>query len=425
MNGDIRPPRPGQLPTPVPEPSNEQDTVSSAAPAQPVSTPVPPSIEPAAPELLPTPAHMELLEAPKPKKPRRGRIILLTLVSLIVLALAAVGAAAWWYQQSLRPVNAADQSRVRVVIESGSTPSQIGQMLHEKGIIRQPLAFDIYTRLSKTRDRLQAGTYSLSPSESTSAVVGHLTSGKVDAMTITFYPGATLVDTTNTPESKKTDVTTVLKRAGYGDEEIQSALATHYEHPLFAGKPATASLEGYVYGETYTLPSGATVKEILEHTFDVFYEKIQAAGVIPELEKRGYTLYQGVTLASIVQREVSGRDANTASNDQRSVAQVFYNRLAADMPLGSDVTAYYGADQIGAERSVEVDTAYNTRKHPGLTPGPIATPGLGALIATAQPANNDYLFFLSGDDDVTYFGKTDAEHQANINAHCHVKCSIQ
>ena len=413
MNGDIRPPRGPELPAPRPQ---------HYLPA--VGTPDP------VPGELPTPIDPDAFQPPTlpddPKPPRRRRqLVFMIVTGAIILGMLMVAAAAVWYRTSLQAVDAGSKAHVRVTIEPGSATSQIADTLKEKRLIRSQLAFELYVRLSGARERLQAGSYSLSPSESTEQIISHLSSGKADTMTITFYPGATLRDATSTAESKKTDVTTVLKRAGYSDEEIAGALSAQYDHPLLAGKPATASLEGYIYGETYTFPSDATVKDILTHTFDVFYQKIQAAGVIPALEKRGLSLYQGITLASIVQREVSGSDANTPSDDQRKVAQVFYNRLAANMPLGSDVTAYYGADQIGAARSVEVDTPYNTRTHTGLTPGPIAAPGLGALIAMAQPLDNDYLFFLSGDDDVTYFAKTDAEHQANITAHCHVKCSIQ
>jgi UPF0755 protein len=121
---------------------------------------------------------------------------------------------------------------------------------------------------------------------------------------------------------------------------------------------------------------------------------------------------------------VSAVNTSVASEDQKQVAQVFYTRLEQNMPLGSDVTAYYGADQMGAERTVAVDTPYNTRIHSGLTPGPIAVPSIGALAAVASPAPGDYIYFLSGDDDVTYFAHTEEEHQANIRNHCTVKCAI-
>lgn len=93
------------------------------------------------------------------------------------------------------------------------------------------------------------------------------------------------------------------------------------------------------------------------------------------------------------------------------------------MPLGSDVTYHYAADKLGVEPSPSLESPYNTRIHKGLPPGPIATPGLSALMAVADPASGDYLYFLSGDDDKTYYAKTEQEHQANIENHCKIKCS--
>lgn len=414
MNGDILPPRRSS------DPSLQGDEPITAPAAQPSGQPQP-QLE------LPVPIDPDAapsIPSQDEQKPRRRRVLVWSLLGGVMLLLLVGLGAAVWYVQALQAVNPGDESRVRISVKSGSGPRQIAKELHENKLIRSTLAFDIYTRLSGTRDRLQAGAYSLSPGESTQDIVGHLMSGKTDSINITFYPGATLRDGTDTAESKKTDVTTVLLRAGYARAEIDAALAKQYDHPLFEGRPASAGLEGYVYGETYNFNSDATVEEILTHTFDVFYQKIQDQNLIESLKQRNLTLYQGIILASIVQREVSSPNANEASPDQRQVAQVFYSRLEMDMPLGSDVTAYYGADQIGAERTVEVDSPYNTRKHTGLTPGPIASPSIGALAAVAGPAEGDYLYFLSGDDDVTYFARTDAEHQANIRNHCHVKCAI-
>jgi UPF0755 protein len=94
------------------------------------------------------------------------------------------------------------------------------------------------------------------------------------------------------------------------------------------------------------------------------------------------------------------------------------------MTLGSDVTYQYAAKKLGVAPHPGLDSPYNTRIHAGLPPGPIATPGKTALIAVANPSDNDYLFFLSGDDNVMYYAKTDAEHQRNIVLHCQKKCAI-
>src|SRR5207248_2549788 len=101
-------------------------------------------------------------------------------------------------------------------------------------------------------------------------------------------------------------------------------------------------------------------------------------------QKQGLNLYQGITLASIIQREVPG------AADQKQVAQVFLTRLGMEMPLGSDVTYQYAAKKMGVTPSPDLDSPYNTRKYPGLPPGPIASPGLTALQAVANPAAGNY-----------------------------------
>ncbi|HSW91867.1 MAG TPA: endolytic transglycosylase MltG [Candidatus Saccharimonadales bacterium] len=372
----------------------------------------PPQVAPAQTK----PVHDELLlEQPHQPllidKPRRSiRKVMAWILGIIILLLAlAAAAATLWYQDALHPVST-DQSvaKTRIKIETGSSPSQVGQLLQENKLIRSSFAFDIYTRLSGTRLQLQAGTYSLSPAESTEQIVAHIISGKVDQFSITFLPGATLAENRSG-----------LIKAGFKEADVDAALKKTYTHPLFQDKPAGTDLEGYIYGETYTFSADATVEQVLTKTFDEFYAKLTENNLVTGLKSQGLNLYQAITLASIVQRE------EPDATSQKQVAQVFYLRLAKDMPLGSDVTAYYGADQIGAERAVTVDTPYNTRIHTGLPPGPIATPGLTALQAVAAPASGDYLYFLSGDDDVTYFAHTDEEHEANIKAHCEIKCAMQ
>ena len=167
----------------------------------------------------------------------------------------------------------------------------------------------------------------------------------------------------------------------------------------------------------------ATAKSAIQRALAEFDQVARKNNLEEKFKKRGLTLYQGITLASIVQKESIGCGVGTeVCEDQRKIASVFYNRMKAGMNLGSDVTYQYAADKLGVARDTQLDSPYNTRVHKGLPPGPIATPGLSALNAVADPAQTDYLFFLSGDDNVTYFAKTDAEHTANAKAHCRQKC---
>lgn len=394
---DIRPPKKRPLNpsnNPVRQPSAASSVQSQMPPA---ATQAP--IEPAdqTPGLKPTGA-----------KRRRGlKVAIIALIVLVVIAVAGAVAAYSWYQGQLRPVAPDSKQRVRIIVESGMGPKMIGTLLKEHELIHSTAGFDWYTRLTGTSNVLQAGTYSLSPSMSLPDIISHLKDGKTDTFTITFLPGATLAD------NKK-----VLLKAGYSQKNIDAAFEKQYDHPLFATKPASADLEGYIYGETYEFAASATVEDILATTFDQMYKVIKDNGLTAAYKKRGLSLYEGITLASIVQRE------EKELADQKQVAQVFYLRLKKDMPLGSDPTYQYIADKTGQPRDPGLDSPYNTRKVAGLPPGPISMPGESALLAVAQPAKGDYLYFLNGDDNKMHFAHTQEEHEQNIAEYCKLKCQI-
>lgn len=342
-----------------------------------------------------------------PKHGRWKKVVAAVIACAVLLVIVVTAAAFFWYQDQLKPVDEANESDVKVVIVQGMGPEEIGALLKKNDLIKSEFGFEWYLRITRSANNLQAGTYALSKSMSLPDIVSDLRGGKTEAFRVTFLPGATVED------NKK-----VLLEAGFAEEKVDIALAKKYDHPVFRSKPATADLEGYIYGETYEFSIDVTPEEVLERTFDELQKVISISNLEPAYEKRGLSLYEGITLASIVQREVPN------GQDQRMIAQVFYNRIDKGMNLGSDVTYQYIADKTGQERDPNLKSEYNTRIHAGLPPGPIAAPGEEALIAVANPASNDYLYFLSGDDDVTYFGRTEAEHQRNIDEHCQKKCQI-
>jgi UPF0755 protein len=349
----------------------------------------------------------------QPRKRAVVKVIVWAIAAVIAAAIIASVTGLIWYTNSLKPVSGDTQQLIPLTVIAGSTPSDIGTQLRDAGLIQSVTAFDIYTRLSDTRGSLQAGSYRLSPSESTPEIVKHLTNGKVDQFSITFLPGATLADHRQ-----------VLIDAGYSASEVDTALAASYDSPIFAGKPSEASLEGYIYGETYSFGTGASAVDILQYTFDQFASVVTDNNLVDSFKSQGLTLYQGITLASIIQREVSSSSgATTPSSDQKQVSQVFHTRLSSGMPLGSDVTFIYAAKLLGIEPISTLDSPYNTRITVGLPPGPISSPGLTALIATASPAAGDYMYFVAGDDGKTYFGRTLAEHESNVARYCTVECN--
>jgi UPF0755 protein len=404
------------LPPKLPRPINTEQTAPTtpAAPPAPAQAPVPPAADSTA---LPPVAPISQSDTPPTKRKSRRfsfKLLALLLISAVFVVLAAAVA---WYATALRPVDSGDARRERVIVAPGSSLVTIGDMLEEKRLIRSRLAFSLYVRFTGAGARLQAGTYSLSPSESAAEIIRHFISGNVDQVSITFLPGTTLRRLQG-ESGKRTDIESALLDAGYEQEEIDAAFTKSYGHPLFADKPAGTDLEGYVFGETYKFGGSATVEKILEQTFDEYYRVIEKNNLIAGFKAQGLNLYQGITLASIIQREV------TTPADQKQVAQIFLTRLKRGEMLGSDVTYQYAAKKAGVPPTPALDSPYNTRKVAGLPPGPISMPGESALQAVAAPASGDYVFFLSGDDDVTYFARTIGEHEANIRNYCQKKCSV-
>ena len=236
-----------------------------------------------------------------------------------------------------------------------------------------------------------------------------------DVFTFTILPGETIYDV------KKS-----LKEVGYSDGEIEEAFKAKYDFSFLNERPEGATLEGYLFGETYEFYSDVTVKDILVRYLEKMDEVIKENDLVSRYKNRGLTLYEGITLASVVQKEAS-------PSEQPTVAQVFLSRLAYGIPLGSDVTVTYALDTIDPNRQIYTDnqsaltieSCYNTRRNAGLPCGPISNPSLSALQAVASPSETSYLYFLTGDDGMMYYSYTEAEHNQNIYSHCQVLCNVQ
>ncbi len=174
--------------------------------------------------------------------------------------------------------------------------------------------------------------------------------------------------------------------------------------------PAGSGLEGFMFPGTYTLQNDTTAEAFRNMMLDAF--GANASGLVAP----GYTLYQTVILASIIQREVN------MPSEQPTVSSVFHNRLAAGKGLGATVTLMYGLGTSGnwwphiCCGMTDIDIPYNTNLHAGLTPTPISSPGLTALQAAANPAQTGYMYFTSRCDGAGIaYSVTYEEHLANVN----------
>lgn len=337
---------------------------------------------------------------------KHWRMVAGCVAGLVVLLLAAGS----WYVWALTP-KSADATRQPFTVHSGDSVSTIANGLQEQGLVHSALAFQFYVNFAGVATQLQAGHYRLAPNQSVTDIVTTLTHPQEEGYSVIILPGMTL------KELADPTVENSLADQGFSEEEIEAAFTADYTSPLLRDKPTEASLEGYIFPETYNMRTNDTLEMLFERTFDELYERLEADGLVEKLAARGFNLHQALTLASIVQKEVSDPAV------QPQVAQVFERRLSIGMQLGSDVTFIYAAEQDGAEPSVEYESPYNTRKYDGLPPGPIANMNYSALEAVATPAEGDYLYFVAGDDGRTHFSRTEAEHLELVRTYCTKLCS--
>ncbi len=330
------------------------------------------------------------------------KLVILFLIGFVLLAGTVTGL---YYKWAIAP-RGTSKSQVRVVVSEGDSASTIARKLSDKKLIRSAFAFRAYTEIHGYKDKLQAGGYVLSPSQSVAEMVEHLVSGKSDEFNVVILPGQTV-----------REIKASLIADGFYENDVDAAFAAAYDHPVLAGRPTGQGLEGYVYPDTYRVSVDATAKDVLLKSFDELQRVLQENDLQQLLAARGFNVHQALTLASIVQKEVSN------SKDQHQVAQVFESRLSQGMILGSDVTFIYAAKQLGIEPMVDLDSPYNTRRYPGLPPGPISNFNLSALDAVANPAEGDYLYFVAGDDGTTYYARTLEEHENNVKTYCKELCS--
>ena len=179
--------------------------------------------------------------------------------------------------------------------------------------------------------------------------------------------------------------------------------------------PAGASLEGFLFPDTYVVAPAPGFEKDLVRMMLTRFDQVVSPVYDDRPDPAGLKLYQAVTLASIVEKEARHAE------ERPTIAGVFYNRLATHMPFGSDPTVEYALNKHqGAKglsfKDVAVDSPYNTYKHAGLPPGPIANPGLASVQAVLSPEKTPYLYFVARGDGSHAFTRTYAEHLATQRA---------
>jgi UPF0755 protein len=321
---------------------------------------------------------------------RRAIAITAVLVVLVLLAGVAATLALRW---ALQPALASAPSAI-FDVRSGASLGEVARDLEARGLIRNAVAFKLLARYRKLDGAVQVGEYELSAAFAPAEILTRIVEGRVVVYEVVIPEGLTAAR-----------IALRLEAAG---------LSNAVEFSAFAFNPASAeslgvegvTLEGYLFPETYRLPHGLGVREVAEVLVGQFLEVWHE--IEPQARRQELSMLEVVTLASIVEKE-------TAAPEERPlIASVFRNRMKRGMRLETDPTVIYGIpDFDGNLRRRDLENAenpYNTYQIPGLPPGPIANPGADALRAVVNPAESDYLFFVSRNDGTHVFSKTYSEH---------------
>ena len=334
--------------------------------------------------------------APPAKKRRLGKI-LVALFSSIVLA-AFIG---YQYLDSEfnRPANPKADETKHIHIRSGMSFTQILELLEKNRLIQNPGLFHLQARLRGGAKSIQAGVYALKASMSPREIYRHLSEGRVARRTFTIPEGYNVRDIARTIQR--------AKLAGKGE------ILRLSRDPSFLKELAisAASIEGYLFPDTYHFPVSTEAKKILTLMVRTMRKKFSPA-LRKQAKAMGFTIHQTLTLASIIEKETS------LSSERPLIAAVFINRLKRRMRLQSDPTVIYGLPHFDGnitKKDLRYDSPYNTYLHRGLPPGPIASPGLESIKSALNPAKVKYLYFVATKDGGHQFSRTYREHRRAVN----------
>ena len=324
-------------------------------------------------------------------------------VALVALMVACTGYIA--LSEIRRPADSSD-TPVKFVVAQGDSTTRIATGLRDAGLIRQPLLFTLLVRTQGFDGKLQSGTYVLQPSMTMSQIISLMqVNQRFVEVQVLIREGERL--------EQMAESLAASGLANVSAEEFLNSARNpapfKEQHPLLGDLPPDASLEGYLFPDTYRFAATATVTDVIGTMltrFDEQYAQVKTAVSVPNI-----TTHQLVTMASIVQREAGDTE------EMPRIAAVFWNRLKPEYQnetgggrLQADPTLQYilgkpgdwwpKLDTLTTEQINDAgkDTplaAYNTRVTIGLPPGPISSPGLDALKAAAQPDSQPYLYFVA------------------------------
>jgi UPF0755 protein len=314
---------------------------------------------------------------------------------------------------------------IPIEITKGETTAQIADDFVKKGLIRNALAFRVWARIKGLDTGLEAGIYkNLNTSMSISEIIDQLLNAQPDAVRVVIPEGWRIEQMAQRFASPSSGL---LKF-----NEDQFLLYTEHidkfpdaaKYPILKLVPPGASMEGLLFPASYEIAVDATARDVVNMMLQTMESTIQQNHLDTLASQHHMSVYQMLTLASIVEREIA------FDKDRSTVASVYWNRLFVPGNesagfLDADPTVQYARDTLtppkaptpywsplpDAARNIVPDSPWNTYTHKGLPPTPICSPGLASMEAAAAPPKTDYFYFLATKDGHIVYARTYAEFQ--------------
>ena len=316
------------------------------------------------------------------------------------------------HQAELNAPASNDPTPVGFTIVPGELPTDVAVRLQQQGLVKDADLFVNLVKYLHVGTKIQAGDFSLRRTMTMYEIAEALQHGRARTVVITIRPGwraeeiAGYLATLNLVNYSKDNFSQLVKNG-------------KYDYAFLRDRPkgAPASIEGFLFPETYNVPFDISTDVLITLMLDTFDQRVTDK-MRQKAATAKMTLHEEVTLASIVEREA------VVANERHVIASVYLNRLKKKMFLQSDPTAQYALGYQSAtkqwwkipvtiEELSSAKSPYNTYLNPGLPPAPICNPSLSAITAALEPAQTEYLFFYSKGDGSHVFAKTYEEHLQN------------
>ena len=336
---------------------------------------------------------------------RRGRTVLAAIGRhpFRVFAVIAALFVLWFLGALFQPFYGDGSGKVQVTIPKGSSVSEVGDLLSDKGVIDNSTLFQVRVTLAGKRSEIYSGNFILADNMSYGAAIDALSVPPVKrTVTVTIPEGYT-----------RSQAAQLIEEAGVPGDYTKATVRSKFLDPAAYGGKGAKDLEGFLFPDTFELKPKAPVEDLVQLQLQDFKRRIKGVNM-KYAKSKNLTVFDVLTIASMVEDEAG------VDSQRGLVASVIYNRLHEGMPLGIDATIRFATGNYTrplTESELAIDSPYNSRTNAGLPPGPISNPGLASIEAAAHPPKTAYLYYVTtpGACGKLTFAKTEAEFEAAVD----------